>query len=270
MKIGVRPFIVLLVTSILMVSSCQFRRYEKSDDWRVKYEAALQYYENEDYYRASVLFEQISPIVRGLPEGEQVQFYLAYCNYYQKMYLLASHHFKAFYESYGRSTLVEESRYMYAYSLYASAPDAGLDQTNSIEAITAMQNFVNRYPTSEFYQEANDIIFELQKRQEEKGYKNAYHYYKLRMYTAAIKALDNFRLEFPGSELVEDSEFYKLMSQYKYAQNSVQERQAFRYSKVKQLYLDFIDAFPESEYIKEAEQAYIDSTEKLNKFASNK
>src|SRR5688572_17589698 len=107
------------VLILLLGFSCgKFRKIEKSQDWRVKYEAALNYYAKKDYYRASVLFEQILPIVRGLPEGEKVQFYLAYCQYYDKLYLLASEQFRTFYETYGRSTLAEEGRFMYAFSQY--------------------------------------------------------------------------------------------------------------------------------------------------------
>ena len=124
--------IVLLV--LITVSCGKFRKIEKSQDWRVKYEAGLNYYDKEDYYKASVLFEQILPIVRGLPEGEKVQFYLAYCQFYDKLYLLSSEQFKTFYETYGRSTLAEEARYMYAYSLYSSSPHTNLDQTSSVDA----------------------------------------------------------------------------------------------------------------------------------------
>ena len=67
-----------LATLVFAVSCGKFRKIEKSQDWRVKYEAGLNYYEKKDYYRASILFEYILPIVRGLPEGEKVQFYLAY------------------------------------------------------------------------------------------------------------------------------------------------------------------------------------------------
>ena len=106
-------FVIILLTG---VSCSKFRKIEKSQDWRVKYEAGLNYYNKKDYYKASVLFEQIIPIVRGLPEGEKVQFNLAYCQFYDKLYLLASEQFKTFYETYGRSQMAEEARFMYAYS----------------------------------------------------------------------------------------------------------------------------------------------------------
>ncbi|NJN41507.1 MAG: hypothetical protein HC811_03960 [Flammeovirgaceae bacterium] len=79
----------------LFISSCSnFKKIEKNEDWRVKYEAALNYYNKKDYYRAAILFEQIRPIVRGLPEGEKVEFYLAYCQYNERTYLLASNQFR--------------------------------------------------------------------------------------------------------------------------------------------------------------------------------
>src|SRR5687768_17842716 len=132
-----RIFCLFSLILLTLVSCSKFRKIEKSADWRVKYEGGLHYYAKKDYYRASVLFEQILPIVRGLPEGEKVQFYLAYCQYHDKLYLLASEQFRTFYETYGRSTLAEEARYMFAYSLYASSPSANLDQSSSVDAMAA-------------------------------------------------------------------------------------------------------------------------------------
>ena len=83
---------------IFSASSCgKFRKIERSDDWKLKYQAGLKYYEKRDYYHTAILFEQILPIVRGLPEGEKVEFYLAYCQFYEKTYLLASNQFKTFF-----------------------------------------------------------------------------------------------------------------------------------------------------------------------------
>src|SRR3954466_3060035 len=90
------PFLALI--ALLGLFSCsKFRRIQKSEDWRLKYEAGFKYYEKKDYYHSAILFEEIRPIVRGLPEGEKVEFYLAYCQYYEKTYLLASNQFKTFY-----------------------------------------------------------------------------------------------------------------------------------------------------------------------------
>lgn len=260
----VSTYLCLLGVFFVTLSCSDFRKYEKSADWRVKYEAALNYYHKEDYYRASVLFEQILPIVRGLPEGEKVQFYLAYCQYHDKLYLLASEQFKTFYETYGRSPLAEEARYMYAYSLYCSSPNANLDQTSSIEAMTAMQEFLNRYPNSTFREKAIAVILDTQAKLEKKGFDNAYQYYKMRYYKAAIVALNNFKNNFPDSKHLEEAYFLVVDAEFRLAEQSIRSKQKERYQAVVEHYLEFLERFPDSKFIKDAEKLYVESLEKLN------
>ncbi|HYF70579.1 MAG TPA: outer membrane protein assembly factor BamD [Ohtaekwangia sp.] len=259
--------IVLLV--LITVSCGKFRKIEKSQDWRVKYEAALNYYDKEDYYKASVLFEQILPIVRGLPEGEKVQFYLAYCQFYDKLYLLSSEQFKTFYETYGRSTLAEEARYMYAYSLYSSSPHTNLDQTSSVDAMAAMQEFLNRYPKSKFREKAIETIFTMQAKLETKGFDNAYQYYRMRQYKAAIVALNNFKDNYPDSKYLEEASYLVIESEYKLAEQSIRSKQDERYKEVVEHYKEFVDTYPESKFLKEAERFYAESLDKLNKSKNN-
>ncbi len=262
--------LLLFSALILLASSCgNFRKIEKSSDWRVKYEAGLNYYNKQDYYRASVLFEQVLPIVRGLPEGEKVQFYLAYCQFYDKLYLLASEQFKTFYETYGRSQLAEEARYMYAYSLYKQSPSDNLDQSSSIQAMAAMQEFLNRYPNSKFKDQSIEVIFTTQAKLEKKGFANAYQYYKMRSYKAAIIALNNFRDNFPDSKYLEEANFLVVDAEYRLAEQSVRAKQLERYRAVVEHYKEFVDRYPESKFLKDAEKLYADSLEKINKTRNN-
>jgi outer membrane protein assembly factor BamD len=261
---------VLFVIALIALTSCgRFRRIEKSADWRVKYEAALNYYNKQDYYRASVLFEQVLPIVRGLPEGEKVQFYLAYCQFYDEMYLLSAEQFKTFYETYGRSSMAEEARYMYAFSMFEQSPNDNLDQTSSINAMAAMQEFLNRYPNSKFRDKAIEVIFSTQNKLEKKGFDNAYQYYKMRSYKAAIVALNNFRDNFPDSKYQEEANYLIVESEYKLAQQSVRSKQYERYKAVVDHYKEFVDRYPESKFLKDAEKLYADSLEKINKSKNN-
>src|SRR5688572_15905191 len=264
------PVLLSFILVLAIVSSCsKFRKIEKSEDWRVKYEAALAYYAKKDYYRASVLFENILPIVRGLPEGEKVQFYLAYCQFYDKLYLLGSEQFKTFYETYGRSTMAEEARYMYAYSLYKSSPKDNLDQTNSVDAMAAMQEFLNRFPNSKFRDQAIDVIMTTQKKLERKGFDNAYQYYKMRQYKAAIVALNNFKDNFPDSKFLERAYYLVIDSEFRLAEQSISSKQPERYKAVIEHYQEFLDRYPESKYLKDAEKLYAESRTKLNSKKTN-
>jgi len=260
----------LYVLLLLMAVSCSnFRKIEKNPDWRVKYEGALNYYAKKDYYKASALFEQILPIVRGLPEGEKVQFSMAYCMYYQKMYLIASEQFKTFYETYGRSSLVEEARFMYANSLYSSSPNANLDQSSSIEAMMAMQNFLNRYSQSKFRDQALESIKIMQEKLEKKGFENARQYYKMRQYKAAIVSLGNFKNNFPDSKYVEEAQYLIIVSQFNLAEQSIYSKQQERYKEVIEFYKELIDKYPDSSFLRDAERLYSESLQQLTKFKNN-
>lgn len=253
------------VALVILAASCsKFRRIQKSEDWRVRYEAALNYYDKKDYYRASMLFEDVMPVVRGLPEGEKVEFYLGYCQFYEKTYLLASNQFKTFYETYGRSTLAEEAHFMYAFSLYTAAPSSNLDQSEGIEAMDAMQVFLNKYPDSKFRDQASEVITVSQSKLEEKGFQNAKQYLTLRSYQAAIIAFDNFRKNFPDSKYLEEVAYLKVVCQYKLAERSFPELQPKRFRTVLDLYQELIDSYPESKFLREAEKMYTVSLVKAN------
>ncbi len=263
---GLACFIIILFISF---SCSKFRKIEKSQDWRVKYEAGLNYYEKKDYYRASVLFESILPIVRGLPEGEKVQFYLAYCQYYDKMYLLASEQFKTFYETYGRSAMAEEARFMHAYSLFQSSPNPNLDQTSSIQAMAAMQQFINRFPDSKFNDQGVEVIQTTQRKLEKKGFENARQYYRMKYYKAAVVALNNFKDNFPDSRYIEEAYYLVILSEFKLAEQSLVSKQLDRYKSVVTYYLEFVDRYPESQFLRDAEKLYAESLEKVNSKSTN-
>ncbi len=260
-----------ILVAVLLLGACgNFRKIQKSEDWRIKYDAGLNYYNNKDYYHTAILFEEILPVVRGLPEGEKVEFYLAYCQYYEKTYLLASNQFKTFFETYGRSSLAQEAYFMYAYSQFVSSPDSNLDQKSSLEAMAAMQNFLNRFPNSTFRDRAIEVITASQQKLEAKGFENARQYLKIKMYKAAVIAFDNFRKSYPDSKYLEEIAYLKIVAQYRYALASFQHLQTERYTLVVNYYQEFVDTYPKSTFLKDAEKMYSDSQAQLTKLKSIK
>jgi outer membrane protein assembly factor BamD len=261
---AIQKLFLLLILAAVALSCSRFRRIERSEDWRLKYEAGQNYFKKKDYYHTSILFEQILPIVRGLPEGEKVEFYLAYCQYYQKTYLLASNQFKVFYETYGRSQLAEEAYFMYAYALYMASPDAQLDQKSSIEAMQAMQNFLNQFAGSQFSDKASEVVAKSQVKLEKKEFDNVMLYYKMRYYHASVIAITNFRKTFPDSKFLEQMAYLKIQAEYKFAQQSIPSKQLERYQTTLEYYQEMLDSFPNSNYLKEAQQYYTSSLNQIN------
>jgi len=261
-----------------MATSCsKFRKIQKSDDWKVKYDAAFEYYEEKDYYKAKILFEEILPIIKGTKEAEKAQFYYAYTHFYQKLYTESAFFFRSFYETYSRSPFAEEAMFMQAFSSYKESPNANLDQSSTYDAIASIQTFINRYPQSKYVEQSTEIIDQLQKKLEEKAYENAKLYYKINksamneatMYKAAIRSFDNFQRDFPDSDLNEEISFLKIEAQYHLAKQSFLNLQKDRFASVVEYYQTFIDAYPTSKYLKSAENMYSFSLSQLNELQSS-
>jgi len=255
---------------IIFLGSCSdFRKVQKSEDWNVKYKAAMEYYEDEDYYRASVLFEEIMPIIRGQEEGELAQFYFAYCNYYQKLYQLSAHYFKSFHDTYSRSEYAEEAEFMAAYSLYLDSPIYNLDQTSTKEAIQSMQLFINKNYNSKYSNEAQSIIQEMRSKLEIKGFENAKQYFKMGLYKSTIIAIDNYAIDYPDAIYNEELKFIKFRAQYAMAQASIPSKKAERFEEAINFYQYFLENYPDSKHLREADRLYDSIVNALGKLAKS-
>lgn len=263
-------YFAILGIFLLFTTACSdFRKIQKSTDWQVKYDAALAYYKDKDYYRAIVLLEEVLPIIKGTKTAEEAQYYYAYAHYYERKYILSSHYFKNFYDTYTRSQFATEALYMHAYSSYLQSPVPNLDQTSTFEAIEAMQLFINKYPYSEFKDKAEQILNELQAKLELKAFDDAVLYYKLSRYNAAIIAFDNFQDDFPDSNLNEEISYWKVAAQFKLAEESILVKQKERYYTTIEYYQSFVDKYPESKFINQAENIYETCISKIQKDPSD-
>jgi outer membrane protein assembly factor BamD len=257
---------ILIISLLVIYAGCsEFRKIQKSDDWKLKYDAAIKYYESKDYYRSVILFDQIKPYLRGTAEAELVEYYYAYAHYYQKQYLLASHYFKNFHDTYNRSEYAEEAFYMYGYSLYRQSPSYNLDQSSTVEAITAIQTFLNRYPASQYREDAIKVQAELRLKLEKKEFENARLYYQLGRLQSALIALENFIKNYPDSSLGEEANFFLVEASFKYAKESIPSRQKERYYDCIEYYEEFLDDYPESKYLKQLQSYYSDSINEIEK-----
>lgn len=263
-KQGYLVILLGLLTTIL-ISCGEFRKLQKSDDWKAKYEGAMRYYEAGDYYRAIALFEEILPVTRGKAEGEQAQFYYAYAHYNDNQFILSSHYFKSFYETYSRSPLANEAQFMYAYSLYQSSPIYNLDQTSTKEAISAFQIFINRNRDSKYVTEANQILNELQVKLETKDYHSAKLYHKIGVLNSAITAFDNFAINYPDSRFNQELQYLKIESTFQMAELSIPSKKEERFRNVVALYEEYIEDFPESTWIADAGKYYDDALGQIEK-----
>lgn len=257
-------FIILLSAGIFL-SCSKFQKTLKSSDYNLKYDAAVAYYEKEDYYRAGSLFEDIENIYKISEKGQKIQYYLAYCYYNQGSQVLAGHYFKTFALRFPFNEHAEECEYMAAYCSAMLSPEPSLDQTYTVQAIDEMQAFINKYPKSTRLDECNRIIKKLRNRLETKSYEAANLYFKIGDYKAATVAFKNNLDEFPDSPYRETVRFYLLKSWYLYAEKSIAIRQSERFQNCINEYYALIAEYPSTEYMKEAKKIFETATEKITK-----
>ena len=261
-----RIFTYITVFILLVFSSCsKFSRLQKKGSVQERYNGAIEYYENKDYFRAGVLLEDLIPLIKGTAEAEKTQFYYAYCQFHQKQYVLSSYYFKRFVETFPRSEYVEEAMFMNVKSLYLDSPIYSLDQTNTYTALDEIQVFFTKYPYTKYAEETNKIVDELRAKLEKKAYEQAKLYYKVSDYKAAVVAFDAFKRDFSESVHNEEFAYFKLDAQYQLSLVSVESKKLARFEDAVEFYHNMVDKYPNSKYLKQSELIYSDCVKHIEK-----
>ncbi|OFY87526.1 MAG: hypothetical protein A2236_06525, partial [Bacteroidetes bacterium RIFOXYA2_FULL_33_7] len=253
-----------LFVMIVFTSCSEFQKLLKSTDYELKYNKAVEYYNEKDYFRAQSLFTELLNIYKGTNKAEEIYFYYAYCYYGEQDYIMAGYYFKNYVLTYPNGIHKEECSYMAAYCYYLNSPIPSLDQAYTEKAIEELQLFINKYPSSERIKLCNEHIDKLRYKLETKSFNNAKLYYELGNYKAAIASLKSSLFEFPDSDYREDLLFLVLKSSYLLAENSIDKKKEERYKSALTEYHALVDEYPETQYKKEAERIFEASKKRIN------
>ena len=255
----------ILLFAIALQSCSEYQKVLKNEDVKAKYDLAQKFYEEGDMKRANRLFEQIAPKYVGKPQGERVMYFLADTYFQRKDFNMAGYQFERFVKSYPKSEKVAEASFYGAKSYFELSPSYSLDQTDTDKALAKLQNFINAYPDSEYFDEANAMAKELTTKKEKKAYEIAKQFNKLGEFdftflTPAVAAFDNFISDYPGSIYREDAMYYRFESATQYALNSFQVLQKPRLKEAQEHYATLKKQYPNTKYAKKAD----DLIEKVN------
>ena len=259
--------IVSLLVLVLLFSSCnEYQKALKNEDVAAKFEIGTKMYDAGKYSKAIRLFEQIAPQYRGKPQAEKL-FYMFSQSYYKtKQYTLSGYQFESFVSGYPKSEKVQEAAYLGAKSYSMLSPLYSLDQTDTFKAIEKLQNFIDTYPKSEYLGEANESMRILTDKIEKKVFENAKGYNTVSEYKAAMVALDNFIIDFPGTKFKEDALFLKFDSAYQLGINSVPAKMEERLLVAKTAYTGLMKYNAETKYKAQANEMLARVEKDLQKF----
>jgi len=252
---NMRYKLFVLGLSILFCSCSEYQRVLKDEDISAKFKMGTELYENGKFDKANRIFLQIVPKYRGKPQAEKLMYMHSKAYYETEDFYTANYKMEQFVESYPKSERIDEIAFLGAESYYYLAPSFSKDQTETNDAIEKLQEFINRFPESKYFEKANSLVQELDLRLERKAYEIALQYNKTgpfhRDYNSAITAFNNFLDSYPGSVFKEDALFYKFDSAYKLAINSVERKKDERTEKALKYYRSLIRNFPQTKYINE-------------------
>lgn len=243
---------------LLLLSCSEYQKVLKNEDVKAKYDLAEKYYTEENYKKAQKLLDQIAPKYVGKPQGERVMFFLAHCYYEIEDYYLAGYQFERFVKSYPGSDKLQEAAFLEAKSYYKLSPRYSLDQTDTDKALAKLQTFINTYPESEFFKEANALARELTLKKEKKALEIAKQYNKLGEFNypvllSAVVTFDNFITDNPGSVYREEALYYRTEAATRLALNSTENKKKERLKDALASYNTLLYYFPETQFKKQAD-----------------
>lgn len=243
----------ILAITFLLGSCSEYQKVINKGKNAERYQLAVKMYENKEYKKAISLFEKIMGPYANKPQMERIQFMISDSYFQTQNYAMSSYYFTKFITNYPESSKVQEAAYLSAKSYYLASPVYSRDQEDTYKALTAYQEFIDRYPNSDLIEEANSDYAELNRKLQFKDFEVARLYYHTERYVAAIKAFETFNEDHLGSEFKEEAFYYSFKSAYELGMKSVLSKKQERLSEAILSYNKFKKTFPDSEKMKEVD-----------------
>ncbi|MDA8629322.1 outer membrane protein assembly factor BamD [Bacteroidia bacterium] len=223
------------------LNSCgEFQKIYKSKSRELKYNKAMQLYQEKDYARSVQLLEQLRDIYRNRDSLENVYYNMSMCYYELKDYSYASLFFKDYTENFTQSDRVIECAYMALYCDFLDIGPNDLDQSRTKDVIGALQLFTNYYPDSEYTDKCNNHIDALREKLQEKEYAMVIQYYRMGEYRAAVTSARNAVKMYPDIDAREELDWITVDAQYQFAKNSIRSKKLERLEEVLQNIEDYV------------------------------
>lgn len=269
-------FLALCIAALFSSCASEFNKVYKTADNDYKYEYAKQCFAMGKFQQASSLLQDVVMLQKGRDNAQESLYLLGMSQYCNKDFESASATFKKYYSSYPKGTFAEQASFYVGQSLFRGAPEPRLDQTPTIGAINAYQQFLDLFPDSELRPLAQERMFILQDNLVQKEYLSAQLYYNLggyfgninanteSNYEACIITAQNALKTYPYSNIREKFSVLIMKSKFYLAENSSEERRLERYRDAEDECYGFLNEYPESKECATAEK-FITKCKKVTK-----
>jgi outer membrane protein assembly factor BamD len=253
----------------LVLTGCagEYNKVLKSSDFDYRYEYAKQRFAEGKFNQAAILLQDLITAKKGTDEAEESLYMLAMSDYMNGDFESAAATFKKYHQTYPRGIYAEQAMFYVGQSLYESAPEPRLDQTPTIGAINAYQQFLDFFPGSELRQKAQSRLFELQDKLVMKELLSAQLYFNLggyfgninsgneSNYSSCIVVAQNALKTYPYTKWRENFSLLVMKSKFELAENSTEDKKLERYRDAEDECYGFLNEYRESSNCNLAEKS---------------
>ncbi len=272
-----RKFFPIIIVSAMLLTGCanEFNQVYKTSDYSYKYEYAKECFMKGKYTRAVTLLQDLVTLQKGTDNAQESLYMLAMAQYLGKDYESAAATFKKYYSSYPKGVYAEMAQYYIGQSLYMSTPEPRLDQSQTVAAISAFQDYLDLFPDAKYKETAQSRLFALQDKLVQKEFYSAQLYYDLGQYfgnctnggnnyEACIITAQNALKDYPYTSMREKFALLIMKSKYELAQQSIEEKKFERFQDAEDECYGFINEYPDSKSKSLAEK-YISKCKEVTK-----
>lgn len=272
-----RKFFPIIIVSAMLLTGCanEFNQVYKTSDYSYKYEYAKECFMKGKYTRAVTLLQDLVTLQKGTDNAQESLYMLAMAQYLGKDYESAATTFKKYYSSYPKGVYAEMAQYYIGQSLYMSTPEPRLDQSQTVAAISAFQDYLDLFPDAKYKETAQNRLFALQDKLVQKEFYSAQLYYDLGQYfgnctnggnnyEACIITAQNALKDYPYTSMREKFALLIMKSKYELAQQSIEEKEFERFQDAEDECYGFINEYPDSKSKSLAEK-YISKCKEVTK-----
>ncbi len=254
--------IIILLLGFTLIASCtQYAKLVKGSDYDQKYVTANKLYDQKEFNKAIVLYEQIYQHAPKSLQGELSYYRMAQSYFEIEDYYMAQYYYSSYMQRFPYSDKSEEVLFNIAMCSVRNSPEHSLDQTETLLAISNVQQFVDRYPDSYLVDTCNDIIDQLHFKLELKSFEAVELYDRTENFKAAVASAEVFLENYSRSQFVEKAHYILVKNSYFLTINSVASKKSERSAQTNERFRNFALRYESSPYLKEL-ASYIAALEK--------
>jgi outer membrane protein assembly factor BamD len=191
--------------TVCILGGCGRKQVRIHLDAPDQYELAIHEYERKHYSEAAEGFQRVVLEHPGSDLVDAAQFYLAECHFLEKDYIGAAAEYRYLIDIYPESLYRDDATYRLGLCVFRQSPSYSRDQTKTEETVEIFEEFLIRYPDSEWRDEVVEALQECRNKLARKELENGRLYLKLHRYYAAQVYFQYVLDEYPDSDVVPEA-----------------------------------------------------------------